>query len=103
MQLFCGPDSASFYSPTKQRLLCGGRPGLSVLLESLSARVDRSMVDRIDLDSLVSDESLFVDQSPLVLYDFAPPEFTYVPAVKSTNLKVRTPSILDFLYKKTFV
>ena len=38
----------------------------------------------------VDKNSLFMDESALVKDKFAPPSFTYVPAVKSTNLKVKT-------------
>ena len=36
----------------------------------------------------VDKNSLFMDESALVKDKFAPPSFTYVPAVKSTKLKV---------------
>ena len=82
--MICGLENAIF-APTKQNLLCEGRSGLAVLFESLATNVDRSMVRDVDL---VADDSLFVDETALVVDAFEAPDFTYVPAVKSTNLKL---------------
>ena len=76
------------FAPTKQHLLCNGRSALTVLVESIAASVDRSMVEDVSLLP-VDKNSLFMDESALVKDKFTPPSFTYVPAVKSSNLKVK--------------
>ena len=87
--MLCGLEWNDVFAPTKQHLLCDGRSALTVLAESIAASVDRSMVEDVSLLP-VDKNSLFMDESALVKDKFAPPSFTYVPAVKSTNLKVKT-------------
>ena len=87
--MLCGLEWNDVFAPTKQHLLCDGRSALTVLVESIAASVDRSMVEDVSLLP-VDKNSLFMDESALVKDKFAPPSFTYVPAVKSTKLKVKT-------------
>ena len=82
MQIFCGTEGHK-YAPTKQSLLCEGKPAMELVFEAISS-VQRFIPD-VDLST--DEGSLFVDETVLI-DDYVEPTFAYIPAVKSTNLKV---------------